>query len=284
VADEILIVDSTPEIARVLCEALIDDGYDAQTAVGPASSAVAAARARRPDALAVGLPPDAEQAGAALDALRTDSVTREIPVLTLSAVTQINDAARASYTVRETLDEPFDLDEASATVARTLADPPIQALVGAGAPDPLFARVEPVLAEHARAVLLDWTKSRRAEEPWPSQSDSSLAEVMDGTPTLVDAIDASLRAPEPAALFSQPEVVARIADRARRRRDRGVGRDGAVDELGALRNQLWATLERHLPTDLSGPDADRVRATLDEAMDRIVALTLPAYDEASPTA
>ena len=283
-AGEILVVDSTPEIARLLCEALIDDGYDAQSAVGPASSAVAAARAHRPDALAVGLPPDAEQAGAALDALRTDAVTREIPVLTLSAVTQINDVARASYTVRETLDEPFDLDEATATVARTLADPPIQALVGAGDPDPLFARVEPVLAEHARTIVLDWTMRRRAEEPWPGRPDSSLAEVMDGTPTLVDAIDASLRAPEPVALFSQPEVVARIADRARRRRDQGVGRDGAVDELGALRDRLWTTLERHLPTDLSDPDADRVRATLDEAMDRIVALTLPAYDEGAPTA
>ena len=280
-AEEILIVESTPEIADVLEEVLTDDGYDARAEVAPAEDAVAAVQEHRPDALALALPPHAVAAGEALDALRTDPIAREVPVLTLATDRRINAAARASYTVQETLDKPFDLDEALDKVARTLAQPPVQALVGEGEPLGALAQAEPLVARYAREILLGWAEKRRDQEPWASRPEASTGEILGDTPMLLDAIDASFRRDEPVALFDHPAVAERIVRRGDERRARGVSETGAVAELTAIREDVWAMLIRELPAELPEADAQRLREVLDGAVDRIVALTLaPPADEA----
>jgi CheY-like chemotaxis protein len=278
-ADEILIVDNTDAVAGVLREILTDEGCDARSHVAPADQAVAAVRDHRPDALLLGLPPRDDAAADALDALRTDPVAREVPVLTLATAPRINAAARASYTVQETIDEPFELEELVDKVFRTLTQPPIQALVGEGTSEGILGQAEPLVARHARSLLLAWADDRRREEPWSSQPAASVADVLGDTPVLVDAIDASLRTAEPAALFDDPVVAERIVRRAADRRAQGVPEPAALAEVTAVRDDLWSMLLRHLPSDLPEADTGRLREALDGAVERILALTLPAYGD-----
>jgi CheY-like chemotaxis protein len=282
VADEILVVDSTPEIAELVRDTLADEGFDARAAVARAADAIELVRESRPDVLALGLPPDGKAADAALDGLRTDAVGREIPIVAMSAVPTLSEAALASYTVRETLEEPFDIDDLVVAVERALAEPPIQALVGPGAPEGALARAEPLVAEHARAVLRGWAARRRGEEPWAGRPDASTAEVLDRTPDVLDAIDASMRLPEPAVLFDDPTVAARLGQRAARRREQDVPLENAVGELVSLRDDLWSTLAANLPADLQDGDEARVRQCLDDVLERVVALTVPAYEGNAP--
>jgi CheY-like chemotaxis protein len=279
--EQILILDGTDAVAGVVREVLADEGRDARAEVGPPGRAVAAVHEHRPDALVLGLPPLGDAAAEALDALRTDPVARDVPVLTLATTPQINAAARASYNVQETLDEPFEVDDLVEKVARTLAQPPIQALVGQGTAEGILAEAEPLVAQHSRSLLLAWADERLREEPWASQPDASLADVLASTPMLVDAIDASLRADEPTALFDHPAVAERIARRANDRRAQGVPEPAARAEVTAIGDDLWTVLQRHLPAGVAGADAVRLREALDGAVDRITALTLPAYADES---
>jgi CheY-like chemotaxis protein len=278
----VLIVEDSPDVASVVQEVLADEGYDAATAVAP-RDVVAEVREQEPDALALGLPPDVDLAGDLLDALRVDPVARRVPVLATSSADAIADAARASYTVQETIRQPFDLDDLLRKVERTLARPPLQASVPDAAPEGVLAQAEPIVAVESRAVLLRWVARLRAEQPWVERADASAADGLDGAAGLVDALDASLRMADPAALLDEhPEAAERVRTLAAERGERGILLPTYVRELTLLRDELWEMLARELPCDLAGGDRAALERAVNGSLDRIVEVAVPALAESAP--
>ena len=277
VPDRVLVVESAEETAEVVQAILADEGYEAPAVVRP-DDVVAEVRAHEPDAVALHLPHDPAEAGELLDALRVDAVAREVPLLATSTLNQVADAAAASYTVQETLRKPFDLDDLVARVERTLARPPIQALVPGAAPDGLEAEAESALAAGSRDMLLRLAERLRAELTWQDGAPATVGALLGDTPRIVDAVDASLRLPEPAALLDEhPAAAQRLLGAAAERRAQGVDGAGRGHELAVLREELWALIARELPTDALVEEVEAVQRAVNGSLDRIVALTAPVF-------
>lgn len=280
VPERVLVVESAEETAAVIREVLRDEGYEAPTVVRPAD-VVAEVRATSPDAVALNLPPDPARAGDVLDALRVDPVTRGVPLLATSTANQVVDGAPASYTVQATLRKPFDLDDLVAKVQRTLAEPPIQALVPDAAAEGLLTGAESVLAAGSREMLLRLAERLRSELRWDGQPPEAIGDALGDAPRIVDAVDASLRLPEPAALVEEhPAAAERLLAAAVERNAQGIDEADRAREVALLREELWALIARELPSDAGAKDVERLHRAIDGSLDRIVALTAPAFKTA----
>jgi CheY-like chemotaxis protein len=129
---QVLIVEDDPLTGDVIAEVLQDEGLEAP-AIVPSSQAVEAVREHGADLVAVGLPFSPEAGDRVLDALRVDPVAGRVPVLATATFDPTLDAAKASFTVQETLAKPFDLDDLLAKVDRAIARPPLHADLPPGA-------------------------------------------------------------------------------------------------------------------------------------------------------
>jgi CheY-like chemotaxis protein len=279
--ERILVVDGARDVAAVLQKVLTEEGYEAPTVVNPAD-VVGEVCEHAPDAVALHLPPSADEAGAVLDAIRVDPATRGVPVLATSTVDAVADAAKASYNVQETLGRPFDLDDLLAKLERTLSRPPVQALVPDSAAEGVVADAEAALAAGSRVMLLRLAERLRASFAPDGRRAPEVGELLGDAPTVVDALDASLRLPEPAALLDEhPAAAERLLSDAAERAAQGADGAAHARELALLREEVWALLSRELPREAGAAEVAELERVVNASLDRIEALTRRAYDQES---
>ncbi len=224
---------------------------------------------------------EGERAFAVLDALRAEPATARVPVVVLSTSAEDAERARASYTVREMVVAPFDLDDLLAAIRRALDAPPLHAELPSDAEPPGgLAAAERLLATRSRDVLFRWVQRVRQEPSWASRADLSLAEVLNTMPLAVEALDAALHARDPSQFFAaHPDALERLREHAGTRRRQGVGLVEMVREYALLRNEVWALFRRALPSQVQTADVLALEEAINLTLDRIVEATIDAYLE-----
>ena len=113
----VLIVDDEPGIREILREHLLHGGYHVETATTGAA-AIMAVRERRPDVALLDLNMPGTLDGRAVLGI----IGREIPVIVVTAVTDLADAkAQLQGGAFDFISKPFDLDRVSELVAAAVA-------------------------------------------------------------------------------------------------------------------------------------------------------------------
>lgn len=275
-AARVLIVEHDEPIAEALQETLADEGYDA-SAIVSANDLLPSVRDRAPDAIALDLPAEHAKAGRMLDDLRSDPITGQIPVIAMSTLPSIAEAARASFNVQSSLVKPFDLEAFLACVEQALVRPPLHAgLDPANQPEGVRAEAERVLAEASRETLLRFAERLRGDPAWHSQPTLTLGEALESAPTIVEAVDASLHLEQPSQLIeAHPYVAERLREHAGERRDRGLPLDALVREFTLLRDELWSLLSQRMPTATSAAAVFELERAVNGTLDRIMEVTIP---------
>jgi CheY-like chemotaxis protein len=111
----VLVVDDDAAIRDMVTMALQDEGYEVVTAVG--AQALAVARALSPAVILLDIMmPDMDGIEVSRR-LRADPLTRNIPIVAMSATTVLSETANAMH-ADEHLPKPFDLEQLSDLVAR----------------------------------------------------------------------------------------------------------------------------------------------------------------------
>lgn len=278
----VLILENDTSVASLLESTLGDEGYESAMCAD-ADGVVSGVRIHQPDLAIVDVPPDTPAALKALDDLRVDPVARNIPILTMSTVERVANESKASYTVREAITKPFDIDTLISDVEQSIELTPINAMIPseqqASGPS---AEAERTIAAHSRRALLDWVGKMRTARPWQGASDLPLADLLDGVPTIVEALDAALRYGNAGELLDRhPDVIERLQRYIHERRRQGASVDGIRAEYTLLREQLGYMLAQHMPEGESPAAAGAARQLVDTILDEIMERMLPLYDEAA---
>jgi CheY-like chemotaxis protein len=267
-------------MSEFLLEAVADDGFvgEALSWTLDATPVVDAVRGRRADLLLFELW-DGERAFGVLDALRAEESTARVPVVVLSTSADDAERARASYTVRETVVAPFDLEDLLAAIRRALDAPPLHADLPSDAGPPSgLAAAERLLATRSRDVLFRWVQRVRQQPSWAAHADLSLAEVLNTMPLVVEALDTALLTRDPGQFFAaHPEALDRLREHAGARRRQGIGLVDMVREYTLLRNEVWALFRRALPPQMPTADVLALEEAINLTLDRIVEATIDAY-------
>ncbi|MCB9597091.1 MAG: response regulator [Sandaracinaceae bacterium] len=115
----ILIVEDNPLIVELIAQMLSDD-YEVSSAPN-GEAGVAAARERRPDLILMDLMMPVMDGWEAIRALRSVWATCRIPIIAVSATTDLKERRRADQAGADAhLGKPIDEDELRATIARYL--------------------------------------------------------------------------------------------------------------------------------------------------------------------
>jgi len=118
---KILVVDDEPNIVRTVADRLKMNGYDVLTAVD-GEAAVALALSDKPDLILLDLMMPVLDGLAALQRLRQTDQTRAIPVIMLTARSQVQDVERATAAgAADYVVKPFDLVEVLEKIKRELS-------------------------------------------------------------------------------------------------------------------------------------------------------------------
>ncbi|GAB2628104.1 nitrogen regulation protein NR(I) [Novilysobacter erysipheiresistens] len=153
----IWIVDDDRGVRFVLATALRDAGYRVAEFEHAAAALAALARDGAPELLFTDVRMPGDDGLALLDKLKTRAP--QLPVIVMSAYTDIASTAGAFRGgAHEFLSKPFDLDDAVALAARTLAgrdgdeDPAAAPATAANDPEPLLVGASPPMRELFRAI------------------------------------------------------------------------------------------------------------------------------------
>ncbi len=117
----VLVVEDDEAVSSLLVALLEDSGYDAVPALD-GRSALELAREHRPHLITLDLALPGTDGHKVLEGLKADPRTREIPVVVISAFTQVlpaGDRKKLAYL----LGKPFDVSEVMAIVQATVGNP-----------------------------------------------------------------------------------------------------------------------------------------------------------------
>lgn len=273
----VLVVETHEPLAEVLEAALQDDGYHTETIVNP-ERAVARARSAEPDVIALDLNVTRHGVEGVLDDLRSDRIVGHVPVVAMSTSAPMVEAARASYSVKETLVKPFDLDEFLTSVRRAVERPSMHEVLGAGdAPAGIRADAERIIAGGSRLALLRFADRLRQDPHW-NRPDLPLASLLDGVPSMVEALDAALHLEDAgAAITGSSAVRDELHAHADERRDQHVALGSLMREYSLLRDELWNLLRENLGDDLDGREILDLERSLNGALDRMLEISVPRF-------
>jgi CheY-like chemotaxis protein len=276
-AKRILIIERDAELARLLETILLESGYDARWMLR-SPAVLQQVHEHNPDLLVIHLSEIEKGECQLLDKLRTDPITVRIPVMITTGSDQLAQESLASYNVRSFLTNPFDLDVFLERVGQALDRPPLHASILPKPHTGLVALAERILAERSRDALFRWVQRLRAQAPWRDRTDLKLYEILDSIPVLVEAFDAALHYGSAEEFFRiQSTAVERVREHSRLRREQGFTLMETIHEYALLRSELLRQLWRHLPEQLDREDVLAVTEALNDAVDRVVELTVPAY-------
>lgn len=277
---QVIVVEDDALTGQVVAEVLTDEGLET-LAVVPSSQALDAVHEHSADLVTVGLPFSPGDAGRVLDELRVDPVAGRLPVLATATFDPTLEAAKASYTVQETLAKPFDVEDLLARVRRALARPPLHAGLPADAvPEGARADAERAIAEGSRTALLRFAEQLRQDPVWRSRADTKLPDVLGAAPSVVEAVDAALHYEEPSELLdTHPTAADRVREHGEQRRDQGVPLDGLVREYELLRGELQALLTSGV-LDVDAEQVALLRHEVDEALGQMMEAGTAAFGTA----
>lgn len=119
--EQILVVDDTPANLRLLCQMLAGRGYRVRAATSGAR-ALASIAAEQPDLILLDIRMNGMNGFEVCDRLKGDTRTRDIPVLFISALTELEDKMRA-FAVGgvDYITKPFHVEEVLARVETHLS-------------------------------------------------------------------------------------------------------------------------------------------------------------------
>ncbi len=117
----VLVVEDDEAVSQLLVALLEDRGYTAWSATD-GKTAVRIARQRRPDLITLDLALPEMDGRRVLAYLKSDELTRDIPVVVISAFTQILPAGERKK-LTYVLGKPFDIDEVLEVVQATVGSP-----------------------------------------------------------------------------------------------------------------------------------------------------------------
>ncbi len=139
---DILVVDDTPANLRLLSQMLIDRGYKVRP-VPNGSLALSAARAAPPDLILLDVNMPDMNGYVVCEQLKADEHTRDIPILFISALDDIEDKVKAFVVGGvDYITKPFRIEEVAARVATHLALRKLQQQLQATNADLLARNVE----------------------------------------------------------------------------------------------------------------------------------------------
>jgi CheY-like chemotaxis protein len=271
----VLIADDDEPTRAVMAEVLRDEGFAAATTGRPAD-VVAEVREQQPDLVVVGLPARPADAMRVLDELREDPVAVAVPELT-TATFQPADAAKASFTVQEAIEKPFDIDDLVARVNSALDRPPLHADLPSDAePEGPRADAERVLAQGSRQALLRFADRLRQDPTWQGLADANLADVLGAAPTVVEAVDVAMHYAEPTEMLEEhPTAGARLRAHADGRLAQGLPVEALVREYDLLREQLQAMLTDGLSEKIGSEGVLAIAGMVDDVLDQLRASSVP---------
>jgi CheY-like chemotaxis protein len=281
---QVLIAEHDQSTRAVKTEILRDEGFAAASTDRP-QDVVAEVRAQQPDLVVVGLPPRPADAMRVLDDLREDPVAVAVPELT-TATFQPADAAKASFTVQEAIEKPFDLDDLVARVQSALERPPLHADLPSDAePEGPRADAERVLAQGSRQALLRFADRLRQDPTWQGLADANLADVLGAAPTVVEAVDVAMHYPEPTDLLEEhPTAAARLRAHADGRLAQGLPVEALVREYDLLREELQSLLADGLSEKVDSEGVLAIARLVDDVLDQIQAASVPSTEPSEPGA
>jgi len=282
-AKRILVLEPDPDIASLLEMLLQEEGY--QVDLMPPSKdpgpVVEGVRDRKPDLVIVDISPlDPETGYRLLDALRSDPVAQQFPVLASAESDQVAEASLASHNVKDAVTKPYNLDVLMDRVRKAIGLPPLTARIPTTGVGSLRAleQAKEILDRYSREVLLHWVEGLRKEEPWRDRTDLHLADVLDHAPVMIEAVSAALAYGDPDQFFkAHPDARERVLEHACTRCGQRIPLESLVREYTILRDEIWATLSRHLPEPIQPSDLYPLAKTVAGTLDRIVEKTIPAY-------
>jgi CheY-like chemotaxis protein len=117
----VLVVEDDEAVSQLLIALLEDRGYRCWPARS-GNDAVRMARAHRPDLITLDMRLPEMDGARVLQLLKADDCTREIPVVVISAFTQILPAGERKK-VAYMLGKPFDVDEVLEIIQATVGNP-----------------------------------------------------------------------------------------------------------------------------------------------------------------
>ncbi|MGE3960950.1 MAG: response regulator [Dehalococcoidia bacterium] len=274
----VLLIEHEMNLGRLFRAALEDEGFRIELVLAP-DDPVAEARQRRPDLLVIDLLPPTEPALRLLDALRTDDVTRAVPVVVLTTVDAIYREGAASYNVSAVLQKPFELDDFVDAVREHSSVPSLLARVSVPRPEggDFRAFAEHVLAMRSRQIVFRWMQRIRTLSPWRDR-DLETQELIDYAPRILNLIDVRLHYDSHQAFFdAHPEALQRAADHARMRMTQDIGVVPATSEYVMLREEVWRELRRAEQPTASLAEFLDVEQAINGTLDAVIIATMTAY-------
>ena len=280
----ILIVEHSPEMARLYRRLLLEEPFMLDVVIAPAQVS-AEVTARRPDLLVLDIYAVGEYAFAALDELRADEVARAVPVVVTTTSPEIAQASLASYNVRAAFVKPFDLDEFVDTLAREVGRGTMQAAIAVDEepPSDFAAHAERVLARQSRSIIFRWIQRLRGELPWSERDDLDLADLIDYAPVVLQVLDVRLHYDHPSEFMERhPEAVTRAQEHARLRATQGIPFGAALREYALLRDEVWYALKAGAPSAGSLDEVLDTERAINGTLDAMVTAAAAAFAEEPP--
>ncbi len=113
---------------------------------------------------------------------------------------------------------------------------------------------------------------------WRDRPDLHLAAVLDHTPVLMEAVSAALVHGDSERFFREhPDAEARVLEHARIRCSQRLSLDSLIREYTLLRDEIWASLSRHLPGPIQASDLYPLQQAVSGTLDAILERTIPEY-------
>lgn len=280
------IVEGDPGLGELEALILQEEGYDAVWEL-LSSETIEHIRRQPPALILLETAPTRDGDSSAfrfLDDLRALPLTAGIPVVVMTTIQDIAEQAHASYNVRAVLQKPFDIVDLTGKVRVALDHPPLQAAIPPDVePGGLLQVAERVLSRRSRDVMLAWVQRLKMEDPWRSRDDLRLSALFDTVPVLLETVVAALRyGGGNRYLAAHPEAFRRVRGHAAERRMQGIPLHAAVREYTLLRHEVLLLLERSLPENASTREVFALQYAVNDALDRVIEATIPAYLEPPP--
>jgi CheY-like chemotaxis protein len=278
----ILIIDREAEALSLLELVLTEFGYSTETLLlrdGP-ESAVQAVCLGAPDAVVVDLMPGHAADMAVLDGLRNEPSTCGVPVVALSTDVSLLESAVGSYTVKQMVLKPFDLDEIERKIRTAVSSSALTSILKSVTTPatPLVDEVIKGLNARSRAIVIRWAKRVSIIEPYRDLG-LPLSEVINNVPLLLEAALVALQTEDYRLVFERyPAARDYVAAHARLRKRQGVSLPSVVKEYQFLRDETWCELEGLLRNrKAASADLLEIVRRIDSVLDAILGITLETY-------
>lgn len=270
----VLVVDHDADLAELVRMLLTEAGYEAM-ATTYQTDVMALVRQQPPDLIMLDLEAGHTECWQVLDGLRTQEAMARIPVLATSVMEAPLNLALTSYTVRQVVLKPFNIDDLLARVRAALEARPVLPLPRPVAvPEPLLTWAADVLQRQARDIVARWAQ-RLLLRALPGLPGLGLQELLSNVPFMIPLLASVLRY---GPGNGREDLWRTAEEHARRRAVRGVPLTTVVQEYQSMAEEIWNALQRAHPVpETSAPALFELSRRLNYTLDQLVLRAVAAY-------